>query len=114
MKEKALFFIGVWMIVLAYLIGLPTEIKNILFTITGLIVIAIGYGSHFHKIKLRKKHEEPVKEVREVEEKPNLVDVKPKYEQAYEVRKSKKRILDMSPEEEVENEVVVISSDDNS
>lgn len=50
-KEKSLFFIGVWLIILAYFVGLPMEIKNILFLVTGLIIIAISYASYFSDLK---------------------------------------------------------------
>jgi len=50
-KEKSLFFIGVWLIILAYFIGLPTDIKNILFLITGLLIISISYASYFSNFK---------------------------------------------------------------
>lgn len=113
MREKTLFFIGVWVIVLAYLIGLPTEIKNILFTLTGLIIIAIAYSSHFSKIRLNRKREETFDNDSHIETEVKNEDIKPKYEQAYEVRKTKKRIPDFPQVESVEeDEVVIISSEE--
>lgn len=44
-REKSLFLIGVWLILLAYFIGLPTEIKNYLFIATGLLIIFLSYRS---------------------------------------------------------------------
>jgi len=49
-KEKTLFFIGIWIILLSNFIGLPTEIKNYLFIATALLLIVISYASNFSKI----------------------------------------------------------------
>lgn len=41
-KERILFFIGLWVMVLPYL-AFPTFTRNILFVITGLIIIYFSY-----------------------------------------------------------------------
>lgn len=42
-KEKMFLTIGVWVIILPYL-GFPSLLKNILFAITGLIIMYMSYG----------------------------------------------------------------------
>ncbi len=49
-KEKTLFFIGIWIIILSNFIGLPTEIKNYLFIATAIILIMMSYVSSFSKL----------------------------------------------------------------
>ncbi len=41
-KEKIIFILGVWAFVLPYL-GFPISLKNLLFSITGLGLIYVGY-----------------------------------------------------------------------
>jgi flagellar biosynthesis component FlhA len=141
MRERTLFFIGAWLIVLAYLIALPTQVKNILFTVTGFIIIVMSYGSYFPKIKSKKNYEDhqttytkiqktekpsPKFEVKEKvvveetvteEEIPPII--KPTYEPVYQVRKSRtRRVVKDIPKEDnfivEEEDVVVISSDETS
>jgi hypothetical protein len=49
-REKTLFFIGIWIILLSNFIGLPTEIKNYLFIATALLLVAISYLSDISKV----------------------------------------------------------------
>ncbi len=70
-REKTLFFIGIWIILLSNFIGLPTEIKNYLFIATALILVAISYGSNISKINtsenfFHKKAPEKKPEMKEV------------------------------------------------
>lgn len=41
-KERTLFFIGLWVIILPYL-SFPTSVRNILFVISGLVIIYFSY-----------------------------------------------------------------------
>jgi hypothetical protein len=41
-KEKTLFLIGLWVIILPYL-GFPNSWRNVLFIITGLAIIYLAY-----------------------------------------------------------------------
>jgi hypothetical protein len=54
-REKSLFFIGVWLILLAYFVGLPTEIKNYLFVATGLLIIFFSYRSSLRDFQDNRK-----------------------------------------------------------
>lgn len=70
-REKTLFFIGIWIILLSNFIGLPTEIKNYLFIATAIILVAISYGSNISKINttenfFHKKTPEKKPEMKEV------------------------------------------------
>lgn len=49
-REKTLFFIGIWIIILSNFIGLPTEIKNYLFIATAILLIMMSYVSSFSKL----------------------------------------------------------------
>jgi len=42
-KEKSLFFIGIWIIILSNFIGLSTEIKNYIFIATGVLITVLSY-----------------------------------------------------------------------
>lgn len=53
-KEKSLLVIGAWLIILAYFISIPTNIKNILFLCTGVLIIFISYGLSWERIRPRK------------------------------------------------------------
>lgn len=138
MRERTLFFIGVWLIVLAYLVALPTAVENILFTVTGFVIIVMSYGSYFPKIKSKKIYEDnqtiynkPQKEIKETPKfevakktvadevetvSETLVEIKPTYEPVYQVRKSRtRRVAKDIPKEEnfiEEEDVVVITSDE--
>ena len=111
-KEKSLFFIGVWIILLAYFIGLPTEIKNIVFLATGLLIIAISYGSYFSNIKnsgyFSKKEESPREKVENPEIKKRIIPKfkfkKPIEEIDAEDFKIKKEIIRTEEQEEIVEE----------
>lgn len=59
-KEKSLFLIGVWIIVLSHFVGISTDIKNYLFIATGVLLVFISYGSY---VLSKKKEESFTKEV---------------------------------------------------
>ena len=70
-REKTLFFIGIWIILLSNFIGLPTEIKNYLFIATALILVAISYRTNISQINptenfFHKKNPEKKPEIKEV------------------------------------------------
>lgn len=44
-KARTFLILGVWVAILPYL-GFPSTWKNILFTLTGLIIIALSYTSY--------------------------------------------------------------------
>ena len=49
-KAKIFLTIGVWVAILPYL-GFPLTIKNILFTVTGLLIIYFSYGLYLESKK---------------------------------------------------------------
>jgi hypothetical protein len=53
-KEKKFLTIGVWVAILPFL-GFPMGIKNILFVLTGLLIIYLSYGLY---LESKKKGEE--------------------------------------------------------
>ncbi len=53
-KSKQFLTIGVWVIILPYL-GFPIFIKNVLFLITGLLIIYISYGMYIESKKDKKQ-----------------------------------------------------------
>ena len=134
-KEKLLCCIGVWLILLSYFIGLPTEIKNYLFLATGLLIILMSYSLNFKEFKHQKNTpEEPPKIQKEkivsVEEMKEFASLKipparmygepelkvrkrsekrtapPKEERAFTARN-----VDTTPDTGDEEDVIVISSD---
>jgi len=54
-KEKIIFIVGVWIVVLSHFIGMPTEIKNYLFVGTGVLIIFISYWPIIHNHKKEKE-----------------------------------------------------------
>jgi len=55
-KVKIIFVLGVWVAILPYL-GFPYSLKNILFSITGLGIIYLGYllYNDFKKVEAEEK-----------------------------------------------------------
>lgn len=49
-REKTIFFIGIWIILLSNFIGLPTEIKNYLFIATAVLLVVMSYSSNISEI----------------------------------------------------------------
>ncbi len=111
-REKTLFFIGIWIILLSNFIGLPTEIKNYLFIATALLIIVASYtfdiskpekGENFFHKKIVEK-EVPKPEIKK-ESIPNVAKTfsKPKHfttlkkeEPAEEVKVEKEALIDLS------------------
>lgn len=52
-KSKQFLIFGVWIIILPFL-GFPIVMKNILFVITGLLIIYISYGMYLESKKEKK------------------------------------------------------------
>jgi hypothetical protein len=53
-KPKRFLTIGVWVIILPYL-GFPITLKNILFVLTGLLIMYMSYGMYLENKKNRKE-----------------------------------------------------------
>ena len=50
-KSKQFLTIGIWVAILPYL-GFPSNIKNILFVLTGLLIMYISYGMYLESKKI--------------------------------------------------------------
>lgn len=55
-KERILLFLGVWVAVLPFL-GFPYSWKNVLFTVSGLVIVYYSYMLH-KKYKVKDNKEE--------------------------------------------------------
>ncbi len=53
-KPKRFLTIGVWVAILPFL-GFPVTIKNILFVLTGLLIIYLSYGMYLESKKDKKE-----------------------------------------------------------
>lgn len=59
-KERILFIVGIWLMVLPYL-GFPVGIKKILFTVTGFVIVSMSYLLYVEKkIRISKKANTPL------------------------------------------------------
>jgi Txe/YoeB family toxin of Txe-Axe toxin-antitoxin module len=95
-KEKSIFLIGVWIIVLSHFIGIGTEVKNYLFIATGVLLIFISYGSYIIKKWENKEAIEPSQkeEIPSSYERVETTSIEPK--------KVKRRIMEVFKETEAE------------
>ena len=55
-KPKKILTIGIWVAILPFL-GFPITIKNILFILTGLLIMYISYGMYLESKKDKKEGE---------------------------------------------------------
>lgn len=102
-KEKSIFLIGVWIIILSNFVGIGSEVKNYLFIATGVLLIFISYGSYIIKRGEDKEVREPSQkeEISASYEREEIVSIEPK--------KVKRKILEVFKEAEVEAQPTVSS-----
>lgn len=109
-KEKSLFFIGIWIIVLSNFIGLSTEIKNYIFIATGVLVAVLSYTignsdkeekENFFQTGKRRVEEKILEFKKETESKPKVKKVSTILKKSS-VFVTKKEEVKEKPEEVVE------------
>lgn len=99
-REKTLFFIGIWIIILSNFIGLPTEIKNYLFIATAILLIMMSHISSFSKLTNSEKNFFHKKPLEKSEEKVELKkeEKKPFKPMTFTSLKKEEKVIESEPE----------------
>lgn len=110
-KARTLLFTGIWVILLPHL-GLPNFIKNILFAITGFLIIYTSYIMYKQILKEKKYHDkfENFSENREF-----IEEAEEEFEEAYhhEPKEGLVGEADSEDQEIIEEEIFIIEEKEN-